>query len=100
MSDSISEAYALIADLAFWRGARNLKDVSGLHEIPIDANWSAKLNPHEETCELLPAFCIAVHYEGWPVGILHPFEGRLTSMCPGEDALIEAVRAAKGSKPT
>lgn len=91
----------LVAELARLRGIEKIVKNPGLTAVKIDDSWEAKINPHKETVENIPASTFSFVFNGWPAGMLNPDgEGVL---CHGEaankdtlrDALLAAIRKEK-----
>ena len=101
MSD-ISEAFALIVDLAIVRGAKTpLRDhYAACWESDVDDTWRVSFNGHSEprmssTGAKVPGFEVFVEYNGWPAGLIGPAGGVIAAGAgANEDALIAALRAA------
>lgn len=61
-------------------------------EHKIDDHWFIKINGHGKDMEGIPPFHMTIEYDGFPAGILSPFEGTIVAgEAVNEDAFIEAV---------
>ena len=95
MADSFCEVFMLIGDLAYHRGARSIKDVPGLHDVPIDALWCAKINPHREEVDGVPGLSMAIEFNGFPAGLFMAHGGVVAAgSVANEGALCAALRKA------
>lgn len=102
-------AFGGACDLAYHRGARDIDTKPGTFEVEVDERWFIAINPHREPVigrkhkVPVPAVCIAVHYNGWPAGLIWP-DGGIIAAGEGanETTFLEAVRVAillAGGKP-
>lgn len=95
MSGPFCEAFMLIGELAYARGARNIKATTGLHRFDIDATWSVAVNPHAEKIENVLPYHAMVWFNGWPAGIVFAYGGSIVAGDgANEDSLVKALRAA------
>ncbi len=61
-------------------------------EHKIDDHWFIKINGHSKEMQGIPAFHMTIEYDGFPAGILSPFEGTIAAGTEAnEDTFIEAV---------
>jgi len=91
----ICTVFGLIADLAGARGIRNIKDTPGLTSMAIDERWSVDVNPHPEELGGTPPFHALIWYNGWPAGVVGPYEGTIAAGdTANEEALIAALKTA------
>ena len=82
-----------LANLAEAMGVSHINKLPGLWECKIDEKWSVKVNGHAETVENLPPYRCLVEYNGWPAGVVSPFDGVIAAgVDANEDALIKAIR--------
>ncbi len=61
-------------------------------ENQIDEHWFIKINGHSKEMQEIPPFCMTIEYDGFPAGIISPFDGTmLAGEVVNEDEFIEAV---------
>lgn len=61
-------------------------------EHKIDDHWFIKINGHSQEMKGIPAFHMTIEYDGFPAGIVSPFEGTIAAgEAVNEDVFIEAV---------
>lgn len=100
----LSLAFSLIADLALAMNAHPLNKHPGCWTHAVDAHWWIAVNGHSEpkpvvssagcTPTVEPFECY-VEFNGWPAGVLNPFDGILVAgKCANEDAFCAALTAA------
>ena len=93
MSDPFCEVFILVGDLAYKRGARSIKDAPGLHDVPIDAAWRARINAHREEIDGVPGLHMAVDFNGFPAGLFTAHGGVVAAgSMANEGALCAALR--------
>jgi len=72
-----------IAELANSLGASPVNQYSGAWEYQIDDAWKVAVNGHEKPVMVdgleLPPFHILVWYNGWPAGIMTPYDGEFAA---------------------
>ncbi len=62
-------------------------------EHKIDDHWFIKINGHSKEMQGIPAFHMTIEYNGFPAGIVSPFEGTIAAgEAANEDTFIEAVQ--------
>ncbi len=62
-------------------------------ENQIDEHWFIKINGHSKEMKGIPAYCMTIEYDGFPAGIISPFDGMMVSgEVINEDALIAAMK--------
>lgn len=94
----ISEAMAILADLAVSLGITNIKDLPACWEYDIDEHWFVAVNANTTVkktikgVEVMPYHCY-VEFNGWPAAIFNAFGGEF---CAGslanENTFIEAIQ--------
>jgi hypothetical protein len=106
----VPEAYALIAELGYKLGLRDLAKKPGAWIYRLDDDWTFALNPHSEPQHVgpdlgmvvdVPRYTAAVWWHGWLAGFLDPAGGVLASDKAGanEDSFCAALKAAIGRLP-
>ena len=91
----ISQAFAIVTDLAKALGVAEINKIPGCWEHQIDDLWHITINGHREPYDGLPPYHMAVRFNGWPAGVLNPFYGVIASgEAANEDDFISAVKAA------
>ena len=94
---SLSEAFALITELALALGAAPFSKYVGCWEHRLGDRWLIAVNGHRTPtktstgCEV-PPFHAYVESNGWPGGLLTPFGGTMGRGL--EDELIAELKAA------
>ena len=101
MTESFSEAFALIADLGIKLGAVPLAQKhAACWEHDVDAQWHIAVNGHREPKKSrdgmdVPPFTAAVSFNGWPAGLINPREGIIAAgAAANEDAFLAALKKA------
>lgn len=101
----VSLVFALIVDLGNKSGASPITKFDGCWEKQIDTQWWIAVNGHKAPvkcshgAEVPPVHCY-IEYNGWPAGLLNPFEGTLAAgECANEDTFVEALKAAGAEAP-
>ena len=66
--------------------------------IKIDDRWTVTIANKETVRSAggveVPPFCVYIEFNGWPAGIINPFEGSIVAgEAANEDALIAALQA-------
>lgn len=94
-----SKAFALIAELAIARGAAPLSKHVGCWETDIAPNWRIALNGHGTPTKSalgvnVPPFTACIERDGWPVGVIGPYDGAIVGGIRVEDELIAALEGA------
>ena len=99
MSDTVSEAFVLIVDLALKQGRRNIKDQ--VVDVAVDDTWKVRVNGCSVERENIPPFHAYVEFNGWPAGFIGTDGGGVIAAgeAANEDALIAALRAAGAECP-
>lgn len=92
MSERYATCFAKLAELHLARGGPKLCDVPGLCPCEIDEQWRAELNGHDEPIGNVPEYHAMIYFNGWPVGLIHPFGGCL--LAGAEADLIAALDKA------
>ena len=92
----VSVVMDLLAQLGIQDGVAPLR---GPYVRQIDEHWRVCLNPDEAPYHwggfTIPRFHCAIEFNGWPAGLLNPFEGTIAAgKVANEEALIAALRAA------
>lgn len=96
----IAVAIMKLADLAIALDAAPLNKHKGCWEHDIDQRWSVYWNGHGEPQKSsrgvqVPAFTCAVHYNGWPAGLINPYGGIIAAgEAANENTFIAAIEAA------
>lgn len=92
----ITVAYAMVAELAHILGVKNLNQSTGCWEHQIDQSWTIRLNPHQETIDGIGPFEMAISFNGWPAGLIHPTQGGIIAVgsAANENTFIAAVDTA------
>ncbi len=70
-------AYARMADLAAALGVQRINELPGLWEADVDADWSIKVNGHEDRIGNVPPYSMLVIHAGMPVGVIDPGGGTM-----------------------
>lgn len=100
----MSEAFALIMQLATSLGVSGINRLDGCWEHAIDGNWRVAVNGHGEPVKCstgaeVPAFTAYVEWNGWPAGIISPRGGEIVAgSAANEDTLIAALQKALDGK--
>ena len=99
----ISLVYSLIVDLGVKDDVAPMPlKVSGCWERIVDDNWTVVLNghrtPQRHNGTMVQPYHCHVYWNGWPAGILTPFDGVLAAhpdqAGANEEHLIRALQAA------
>lgn len=97
-TESISEAFEAIVELAQAMGVSKINQLPGCWEVQVDDQWRISLNGHAEPTKdslghEVPPYHCSVDFNGWPAGIFSPKGGIIAAgAAANEDALIEALR--------
>ena len=89
------DLFVLIATIAEHDGAAPLNERDGVWVRRLDDDWLIAVNGHLEPREYegvaVPPFTCYVEYNGWPAGMLTPFDGALAA---GESANLDTFATA------
>lgn len=94
-----SEAYCAVVDLGLALGAQPLHRHPACWECQVDEQWRVSMNGHRNpqkttTGHEVPPFECLVEFNGFPAGLLSPFDGVIAAgAAANEDAFITAVKA-------
>ena len=95
MENSVTVVFAMIASLADSKGVRNISKLPGLWSCDVDEKWKIELNGHNEDMDDVPPFSARIYYNGWPAGIISPYDGIIAAgEAANETTLIEALERA------
>lgn len=92
----LSSVFWLITELATQLGVSKINQLEGCWVCQVDEQWLLAVNAHPtETkyneANVLP-FCAWIEYNGWPAGMINPFEGVIAAgEGANEDTLITAL---------
>lgn len=102
----IAEAFILVAELAKADGAAPLNARTDCWVRRLDDNWTIAVNGTDRTLECKPdgtmgagiePFHMAVWWNGWLAGLLHPYGGVIAAgSAANEESFVAAIRAAIG----
>jgi hypothetical protein len=96
------KAFILVGELAYRRGARNIRARPGCHKVEVDDEWTVHVNAHAESAEMeagltVPPLSMFVEYNGWPAGLIDSGGGIVAAgTSANEDKLCAALEAAIG----
>ena len=99
-SEPVSEAFALIADLAIALGAAPLTKHVGCWEHQLGKRWFIAVNGHRTPTKTskgdeVPPFHAYVERDGWPFGLIAPHDGVMVGYRgEAEDDLISELKRA------
>ncbi len=108
----ICAAFNSIVDLALALGVRDIRKLPECWEHKVDEHWTIAINGHDipklahKTISgktEVPGFHCYVEFNGWPAGLLSPYDGTFAAgSCANEDTFIAALeqateRAKKGA---
>lgn len=92
-----------LLDLARAHNVANIKSLPGAWECKIDDTWYVACNGHNESLPVdppgmmgavIPPYHLAVWYEGWLVGLFHPYGGVFAAGSgANEESFTRAIRA-------
>lgn len=97
---TVSLVFALIAGLGNKSGASPVNKFEACWEKQVDPVWWIAMNGHRETVKCsrgadVPPFHCYVEFNGWPAGLINPYDGVLAAGAVGnEDNFITALKAA------
>ena len=99
----ISEAYYALAEYGLSLGVENLAAIDGCWEHQIDERWWVAANGHREDQQCshgvaVPPFHWYIEFNGWPAGVIGPFQGVIAAgEAANEDAFLAALKAARSN---
>lgn len=96
----IPRAFSLAVDVAYSRGARDIKSLPRCYEMRV-GDWEIAINGHDRESlgmnVLVPPFCVLASDTRYVrVVIVHAFGGEAGGSADAEDALIAALEAEAG----
>ena len=97
----ISEVFYEIGKLATALGIKDASKLDGCWEYEIDEQWWMAVNSHEEPVKCsknvtVKPFHAYVTFNGWPAGVLNPYDGVIAAGdAANEGTFIAALRAAQ-----
>lgn len=99
MSEPVSVAFMLIADLCVALGATPLSKHAGCWEYNLGRRWLLAVNGHRTPTKTragleVPPFHAYVERRGWPEGLLTQFGGAMVGGLEAEDDLIAELKRA------
>lgn len=95
MDNNLTVVFAMIAALADTKGVRNINQLPGLWSCEVDETWKVEVNGHNETIDDVPPFNARIFYNGWPAGIISPYDGIIAAgEAANETTLISALERA------
>lgn len=109
MTEQIATAFALVADLGYAHGARDIGKRPGCWEHQVDNHWFVALNPHghptakvggikpinPEYEVMVPPFSVYIEFNGYPAGIIDAHGGIIAhGAAANEQTFCDAVRRA------
>lgn len=88
-----------IAELSRALGMETISNLTTAWEHQVDEKWKVAVNGQKETVTVdklkIPPFHFAVWYNGWPAGLMSPFDGTFAAGSEAnEDTFIAALDAA------
>lgn len=93
------EAFMVVAELFGALGVTDARNVEGCIEHQINDQWFVALNGHSEPCVCsksnipVEPFTIYVEFNGWPAGVLNPYDGCIAAgELANETTFIAAVK--------
>lgn len=96
----VSVAVMKLADLVIATDGAPLSKHDGCWEYAIDERWWVAWNGHGEHRKNsrgvdVPPYTCAVHYNGWPAGLVNPYGGVIAAGdAANEDTFIAAIESA------
>jgi len=100
--DEYNLVFAKIAELAAAMNVTGINKLPGAWIVELDHHWTIAVNghdedvqtkPHQHAEQSIPAFHAGIWYNGWPAGLLNPFDGLIAAGdAANEDALINAIQ--------
>ncbi|MCI0366684.1 MAG: hypothetical protein L0219_22705 [Phycisphaerales bacterium] len=97
---TINEAMSEVAKLAARAGVGDGTGLPGCWEYQIDDQWWIAVNCHSEQKttshgQTVPPIHCVIEYNGWPAGLINPYEGIIAAGSgANEDSFIAALKAA------
>lgn len=102
--DEYNLVFAKIAELAAALQVTEINKLPGAWIVELNPRWTIAVNGHNQDAQVkpdqhaeqtIPPFHAAIWYNGWPAGLLHPFDGVIAAgEAANEDALLAALDQA------
>lgn len=96
--------FAKIAELADALHVTGINKLPGAWIVELDPRWTIAVNghdedvqakPHQHAEQTIPPFHAGVWYNGWPAGLLNPFDGLVAAgSAANEEALLAVLDQA------
>jgi hypothetical protein len=103
----VTEVMDALAELHISRGLPPLNELPTPYEYGKIGKWELVINgsredatwSREEGAVTIPPFTLYVEYNGWPAGMINPYEGEILAADgeANEQGLIEAIRGGTTS---
>ena len=92
--ERISEAFAVVVELATALGVKRINELPGTWDVQIDEHWKVRVNAQKTELDCIPPYHASVEWNGFPAGLFSPAGGIIAAgELANEASFIAAVRA-------